>query len=887
MHEQKQRRKFRRSGVLRAWCGAGLSLLSFSASLKAQTKASEAPKLVQDLNDKDPAVRGAAAAAFDNLHDTAAEPTLIAGLKQSSKNVSAATVIVRTLGRFNDAKAVAAIAGLLPGEAGHPAAQQLLQMDPLGIQAAADPTASQSEATLAAVRDSFIDAPEVGLKVLPRTLRNSKSPAQRSVIVILLADCAAQNPWYEDPPRSAFVQGFLPAATDSDPGVRVAVAGAIQKLAETEKLDDPGMGHPDFGLKEALSVLNTFASDHDADVRTAAMDALGSLGNADAAAIIKKHVNDADETVKQHAAEALTAASAAAAAPEPAANVEPAAKTTGKSPTTSKSAEARELAQIKKWNDETDIPKLIPLLRDPSSLVRAAAADKLGKLDYRSTAMNGADHEQNLSEVPALIQALKDSHALVRAAAAEALGAIGDESAARPLIGLLKDPKPKVVVAAANALSAMVTGQGYVQDALSPEDHKAAGSALVELLATSDQEVRHAALRALVEVGTMDDMKRIVSLLEDEDVTVRNQTALALARAFYPNPNVERDPKLDALEKAAGPPLAAALSVPERRGAAIQALSAMKAPPAEAVHPLIASLKYNVWIHADGMSRPEIQSTPFNGFQGPIEIGQAIVVLSRTGSQEAEPLLVKFLNIINPDAGKHSYAGLATLRDARAVGPLLEVLQRKGVDLQPEAAEALAAFQDPRIVPALIQSLQSENYSLRGAAASALGHFHDPRVAPALIHSLTDENADVRLKAAEALGNLGDAAGVEPLGRVAKTNYEAVRALGKLRFPGSVAPLVSVMQDKQVQYPTRGETVAALAKLGDPQAVPALIQTMEQEVAADPSSALAAQCVHALAAIKDPRAIEPLRRLVGKPTMASQEAEQALRALCVSPSTQK
>ena len=885
MHEQEQWRKFRRSAVLRAWCGAGLSLLSFSASLKAQTKANEVPKLVQDLNDKDPAVRGAAAAALDNLHDTAAEPALIAGLKQSSKNVSAATVIVRTLGRFNDAKAVAAIAGLLPGEAGHDAAQQLLQMDPLGIQAAADATASESEATLAAVRDSFIDAPEVGLKVLPSTLRNSKSPAQRAIIVILLADCAAQNPWYEDPPRSAFVQGFLPAATDPDPGVRVAVAGAIQKLAETEKLDDPGMGHPDFGLKEALPVLNTFASDHDADVRTAAMDALGSMANLDANAIIKKHLNDPDAGVKQHAAEARAAAQVAA--PEAAASAAPAPKPGGKNAAAPKTAEARKLAQIKKWNDETAIPKLIPLLGDPSSLVRAAAADKLGKLDYRATAMNGADHEQNFSEVPALIEALSDTHALVRAAAAEALGEIGDQSAAGPLVALLKDSKPKVVIAAANALSTMVKGQGYAQDVLTPEDHQQAGRALAELFSSSDQEVRQAAVSALVDVGTLDEMRKMAALLEDSDVLVRNQAARALAQAFYPNPNVERDPKLDELEKLAGPALAKALSVPETRGAALWALAAMKRPPPEAARPLVESLKYNVMIHADGMSRPEIQSTPFNGFQGPIDIGQAIDVLSRTGSPEAEPLLVKFLNIINPDAGKHACAGLATLRDARAVGPLLEVLQRKGVDLQPEAAEALAAFQDPRIIPALIQSLRSENYSLRGAAASALGHFHDPRVAPALIHSLTDEEAGVRLKAAEALGNLGDAAGVEPLGRVTKTNYEAVRALGKLRFPGSVAPLVSVMQDKQVQYPARGEAVAALGKLGDPQAVPALIQTMEQEVAANPSSALAVQCVHALSAIKDPRAIEPLRRLVGKPAMASQEAEQALRALGVSPSTQK
>lgn len=195
MHEQEQMHKFRRSGVFPLWCGA-LLLFSPSASLKAQTKASDVPKLVQDLNDKDPAVRGGAAAALDNLHDTAAEPALIAGLKHSAQNISAATVLVRTIGRFNDAKAVAAIAELLPGEVGHAAAAQLLQMDPVGIQAVADATASQSKATQAAVRDSFIDAPELGLKVLPATLKNSKSAAQRTMIVSVLADCAAQNPWY-------------------------------------------------------------------------------------------------------------------------------------------------------------------------------------------------------------------------------------------------------------------------------------------------------------------------------------------------------------------------------------------------------------------------------------------------------------------------------------------------------------------------------------------------------------------------------------------------------------------------------------------------------------------------------------------------------------------
>ena len=881
MYEHVQTCKLRRSGVLRTCYGVVL-LFSFSASLKAQTKASDVPKLVQDLNDKDPAMRGAAAAALDNLHDTAGEPALIAGLKQSSKNVSAATVVVRTLGRFNDAKAVAAIAELLPGEVGHAAAAQLLQMDPLGIQAVADATASESKATQAAVRDSFIDAPELGLKVLPATLKNSESAAQRAFIVALLADCAAQNPWYEDPPRPAFVKAFLPVAKDSDAQVRIAVASAIGQLAEAEKMEDPGMGHPDFGLEETLPVLRSYAQDQDADVRTAAMDALGSMANADAISIIKKHLNDPDAGVKQHSAEALAAAQAAT--PEASANAEPAPplKQGAKSAATPKSAEARKLAQIKKSSDETAIPQLIPLLGDPSSLVRAAAADKLGKLDYRATAMNGSDHEQNLSEVPALIEALQDTHALVRAAAAEALGEIGDESAAAPLVALLKDSKPKVLVAAAGALSTMVKGQGYVQDALTPEDHQAASAALGELLSSSDQEVRHAALSALVDVGTLDEMKKIVPLLEDNDVFMRNQAARALAQAFYPNPNVARDPKLDGLEKAAGPALAKALSAPETRGAAIWALAAMKRPPVEAARPLIENLKYNVWVHADGMARPEVQATgTLNGFQGLVEIGQAIDVLSRTGNPEAEPLLVKFLNIINPEAGKHACAGLATLGDARAVGPLLEVLQRKGVDLQPEAAQALAAFQDPRIVPALIQALQSDNSSLRGAAAGALGHFHDARVVPALVHSLTDEDSGVRLAVAKALGDSGDPAAVEPLGRVLKTNFEAVRALGKIKSPASVTVLVSAMQDKQ--FLNRSDAVSSLARMDDPRVVPALIQTMEQEVASNPSSTLAVQSVQALGTIKDSRAVEPLRKLLGKPTMASQEAGRVLREMGVSP----
>jgi HEAT repeat protein len=376
-------------------------------------------------------------------------------------------------------------------------------------------------------------------------------------------------------------------------------------------------------------------------------------------------------------------------------------------------------------------------------------------------------------------------------------------------------------------------------------------------------------------------MQKVVSLLSSDDVFMRNQAATVLGFALYKmTPNPQRTPEQAALEQAAGLALAQSLSDPQTRPAALKALTFLRAPPLVAAHPIAEILKYNVWIIADGRQRPELPSES-GGFQGPA-IDDAIDVLARTGSPEAEPLLIKFLNIINPGAGRHAAAGLAVLRDPRAVGPLIDVLRTKEVGIQPEAAEALAAFQDPRVVPALIESLQAENYSQRASAATALSHFHDPRVLPALIHSLTDENADVRVKVAEALGNLGDPAAVGPLGKAAKTNYAAVTALGKLKSPASVAPLVSVMQDKQLPVPLRFEAITALEKLGDPQAVPALIQTMQLELALDPSSNLPTQCAHALGVIKDPRGIEALRKLVGTPTMAGQVAEQALKDMGVS-----
>ena len=231
-------------GGIPAYLFATILLLIFPvASLQAQTEAEDVPELIEDLNSTDPAVRGSAAAALDNLHDPAAVSMLVAALRHSS-NSSATAALVRTLGRFDDANAVAAMADLLSTDAGVIASQHLLQMGKNGTQAAVGALASDDERIRANVSEAFKSHPDLSLKILPAVLRTSKSAKQREQIVGVLADSALE---YEDPPRASFVEGFLPGASDAVPSVRIAVASAVQQLADREKeLADSRFGPPDF-----------------------------------------------------------------------------------------------------------------------------------------------------------------------------------------------------------------------------------------------------------------------------------------------------------------------------------------------------------------------------------------------------------------------------------------------------------------------------------------------------------------------------------------------------------------------------------------------------------------------------------------------------------------
>jgi len=98
---------------------------------------------------------------------------------------------------------------------------------------------------------------------------------------------------------------------------------------------------------------------------------------------------------------------------------------------------------------------------------------------------------------------------------------------------------------------------------------------------------------------------------------------------------------------------------------------------------------------------------------------------------------------------------LGTIRDARAVPPLIELLaSTTSADIHGIAADALGKIRDARAVPPLIELLASTTSAdIHGIAADALGKIRDARAVPPLIDLLASTTSDtVRWRTAYALG---------------------------------------------------------------------------------------------------------------------------------------
>lgn len=194
--------------------------------------------------------------------------------------------------------------------------------------------------------------------------------------------------------------------------------------------------------------------------------------------------------------------------------------------------------------------------------------------------------------------------------------------------------------------------------------------------------------------------------------------------------------------------------------------------------------------------------------------------------------------------------------------PVLSQALHEGMSIiQQEAASILGEIGDSTTLPVLLEALPSENYKLQMAAALALGKIGDQHALPQLLNTLSDSDPDVRIAVATAIG--------------------------QFRMPNTYLNLADLLDDPEINV--RQVVAQILGETGDPIVIPYLVDALydsfwwygrEQAIevllnairnfgkqAFEPlSQAMSAKeptvrrhVISLLAALKDPRSLEPLQ----------------------------
>jgi HEAT repeat protein len=167
------------------------------------------------------------------------------------------------------------------------------------------------------------------------------------------------------------------------------------------------------------------------------------------------------------------------------------------------------------------------------------------------------------------------------------------------------------------------------------------------------------------------------------------------------------------------------------------------------------------------------------------------------------------------------------------------------------------------------------------AASRALGEIRDPRAVEPLIAALREDK--VRRDAVEALGQIGDARAVKPLvaalsdldWSVREVAGEALAHIG----PPAAGFLIAILNDQSQSTGVRWAAAKALGKIGDPRAVEPLIAALSEG-----KVWWCRDAVEALGQIGDARAVEPLViALNSRIVSVRKAAAEALDRLAWSP----
>lgn len=506
----------------------------------------------------------------------------------------------------------------------------------------------------------------------------------------------------------------------------------------------------------------------------------------------------------------------------------------------------------------------------------------------------------------------------------------------RQLARQLKDGSPATRFKAIERLSPMqpIDGVGPLGAAMGDDDWRVRRAAvkalstrrddtLVDSIITAlrdghrDFSVLSSALQLLTLTG-VDSTNALVRLMDDQDVDLRVQAALALGTQRHPaaidallralddpNANVRfhaieslgrlasplavdklaaiaetRDfylafPALEALVRINDPVIAPRISPlvgdPMLGAAAAEALGHIG--DEDAIEPLAAALSQattSVPAIVEALTRIQHRyETSMSGGDeikdlvrrhlSPVGVGRIIAALERASGESVRPLI----NV------------LGWMQDEAIPGALVRLLGAE--EARHDVVEAFVRF-GSSAVPLLIDQLAAGDLDTRKAAIVALGRIGDRRAVEPLIGLLQQRDRELWVGVASALARLGDARAFEPLLPLLGDSDVAVRqaAIGALNSIGHPDTAKRICELLDNANPLLRESAVKIAGyFGYPECADALIAKC-----ADPDEAVRAAAIEHLPYFDDGRALETLASVLDNDTArARAAAAQALGAV--------
>jgi len=246
----------------------------------------------------------------------------------------------------------------------------------------------------------------------------------------------------------------------------------------------------------------------------------------------------------------------------------------------------------------------------------------------------------------------------------------------------------------------------------------------------------------------------------------------------------------------------------------------------------------------------------------PIARMHIISILSKFNRPRVRSALQATLKDSNKRVRAAALQAISGMSGAIDPGQIAPMLRDDDLEVQNLAVEILCKAAHPETVHHLVDVLKDESEYARRAAVEVLNEIGDERSVKDLLQAIKDDDWWVRSRAADALGKIGgprviNAALTLVNDRDEEIRRTAIEILNQTRDERAINHLIEATRDTDWWVSERA--VDALGVMASRKAVPRLLEMIQSS----PKSV--STVVRALGKIADPRALEPVMGVLGRP----------------------